>query len=345
MKSRLLTRRELETLAEIGSLEGLIAALTKTSYQRSVESALTRFTGMQCIDTALRNDIIYCIGKMSSFFREETKKTVDRILRSFDIHNLKAILRGLSKNVPAGEILTVLLPIGDLDLNTLRELAQLNNTREAIDLAASMGLMYAAPLLKLRVEMPGAETFEMELALDKWYFNSTLQAVRSETGSVDLLSMALQLDVDIANILTVLRFAQFPKERESLQKRFGKDDLSPLLIGSGRIPFNVLETAGKQDSVGVAIETLSGTYLTTPLQAGLESYNHTDRLSNIERQLKHYRLNWMAVNIPKDPLGIGVVLGYLALKVNEIGNLRWITHGINLGVKSDAIKTELETLA
>ncbi|MEW5940071.1 MAG: V-type ATPase subunit, partial [Chloroflexota bacterium] len=44
MKSRLLPRRELDTLADAGGLQGLIAALTKTVYQKSVEAALTRAT-------------------------------------------------------------------------------------------------------------------------------------------------------------------------------------------------------------------------------------------------------------------------------------------------------------
>jgi len=49
--------------------------------------------------------------------------------------------------------------------------------------------------------------------------------------------------------------------------------------------------------------------------------------------------------IEKDPLGIGVTIGYIALKVNEIGNLRWIAHGIELGLAPDAIKADMEMLA
>ena len=104
----------------------------------------------------------------------------------------------------------------------------------------------------------------------------------------------------------------------------------------------MLASACRQDTVTNAIETLSGTSLEPALRAGLEAYARSNRLSDIERQLKHYRLEWMAGQITKDPLGIGVVLGYVALKVNEVGNIRWITQGINLGLKADAIRAELE---
>lgn len=344
MKSRLLPQRELEALAETGSLEGLIAALTKTVYQKPVEAALTRGTGMQCIDEALRNDLVNTVGKIGGFYKESAGKMVAIILRIYDIHNLKAILRGLSKNVPTGDILTVLLPIGELKMSTLRELAQVNNPREAIDLLASMGLSFAWPLLNVRAEVPGADTFELELALDKWYYQEARQTLRSETGMVDPLSSALALEADLANTLTLLRFAQYPHERDLLRDRLGTDEITHLFTGPGHIPFEILSNACRQDTVASAIETLSGTFFEPALRAGLEAYAHSDLLSDIERQLKHYRLKWMAGQIKKDPLGIGVALGYVALKVNEVGNIRWITQGINLGLKADAIRAELEMI-
>jgi vacuolar-type H+-ATPase subunit C/Vma6 len=345
MKSRLLPRRELETLADAGSLQGLIAALTKTVYQKSIEAALTRATGMQCIDEALRNDLANTVGKIRGFYMESAGKMVAIILRTYDIHNLKAILRGLSKNVPAGDILTVLLPIGELDMSTLRALAQLNNPREAIDLLASLGLSFAWPFLNVRAEVPGAETFQMELALDRWYYEEARQTLRSETGMVDRLSNALALEADLANVLTVLRFAQSPHERDLLRDRFGTDEIEVLFIGPGRIPYALLLNACRQDAVSAAVESLSGTSLEPALRAGLEAYSRSNRLSDIERQLRRYRLAWMAEQITKDPLGIGVVLGFLALKINEAGNLRWITQGINLGLKPDAIRAGLETVS
>jgi V/A-type H+-transporting ATPase subunit C len=345
MKSRLLSRSELEALAGAGSLEGLIATLTKTSYQKSVEAALTRASGIKCIDESLRNDLVNTVGKLRGFYKENAGKMVAIFLRTYDIHNLKAILRGLAKNVPASDILTVLLPIGELNMSTLRELAQLNNPREAIDLLASMRLLFAWPLLNIRAEAPRAEIFEMELALDKWYYEEARQTLRSETGMVDPLSGALALEVDLTNVLTALRFAQFPHERNLMHNRLGKDEITYFFVGPGRIPCELLANAGRQDMVTAAIEILSETYFGPALHAGLDIYARSNRLSDIERQLRHYRLVWMAGQIRKDPLGIGVVLGYVALKVAEVNNIRWITHGTNLGLNAEAIRAELELVS
>ena len=287
MKSRLLSLQQLRALVEEDSLDGLIAALTQTVYQKSVEAALTRATGLQCIEEALRSDLINTVGKIGGFYRGEAGKLVSTILRLYDIHNLKAILRGLSKNVPAGDMLMILLPIGELDMSTLRELAQLNDPREAIDLLASMGLAFARPLLKVRAELPGAETFEMELALDKWYHEEARQRLRSEKGLIDVLSQALALEADLVNVLTVLRFAQFPDEwREApLRQKLGTEEIKHLFIGPGHIPYGLLESACSRDTIASAIETLSGTFLGSTVQAGFEAYTHSSRLSDIERHL------------------------------------------------------------
>jgi vacuolar-type H+-ATPase subunit C/Vma6 len=160
----------------------------------------------------------------------------------------------------------------------------------------------------------------------------------------NLLSQALMLEADLANMLTVLRFTQFPRERDLLRERLGISEIEHLFIGPGRISFEQLASACRQDTVASAVETLSGTFFESGLRTGLEVYAHSNRLSDIERRLKHDRLAWMAGQIKKDPLGIGVVLGYVALKVNEVGNIRWIAQGISLGMKSDVIRAELETL-
>jgi len=345
MKFWLLSNRELETLVNAGSLQGLISALTKTAYQKSVESALTRTTGMDCIEDALRNNLESTVGKINGFYTGSAQKMVSVVLRAYDIHNLKAILRGLSKNVPVGEILRTLMPVGELKYPLLRELARMRNPRNAIDTLASMGEPMAWPLITLRAERPGAQLFELELALERWHYQDARRSLRTENRLDGSLSQALALEADLSNVLTALRFARDPSERDLLHEYFGDERVNCLLIGPGRITFDVLTEACHKDNVAGAIETLTDTALAPVLQAGLERYEQTQRLSDIEKYLKHYRLGWMVNQIFKDPLGIGVMLGYIAVKTNEVGNIRWIAHGIDLGLKAETIRDELEMVS
>jgi len=342
MKARLLSNRELDILVSAGNIQGLIALLAKTAYQRSVEISLTRASGLDSIDGALRNDLESTIGKIRGFYDGSARKMVAIVLRAYDVDNLKAILRGLSKNVSAGEILRSLLPVGELRSNVLRELARVRNPREAIDLLVSMGQPYAWPLITLRSERPGAELFEMERALDQWHYQESRRHLQSEARLEGTLARTLAFEADLVNVLIALRFALEPAERDLLHDYLGDEHVDYLFIGPGIISFDVLTEVSQCDSVVTAIEVLAGTAFEPALRTGLKRFESSQRLSDIEKQLKRYRLEWMMNLWTKEPLGIGVVLGYIALKTNEVGNIRWIAHGIDLGLKAEVIREELE---
>ena len=57
MKSRLLTRLELEELVDSSSMEGLITALANTTYRQAIQAALVRASGIACIAEALKQDL------------------------------------------------------------------------------------------------------------------------------------------------------------------------------------------------------------------------------------------------------------------------------------------------
>jgi V/A-type H+-transporting ATPase subunit C len=345
MKSRLLSRKELEALAESGSVKGLITGLAKTAYRKFIESALARASGMACIVEALRAELIHTVGRIGDFYSDEAAGSVAIVLRRYDIHNLKAILRGLSTNTPPGEILPILLPVGELKYDLLAELAQAPNPRGAIDSLASIASPFARPLLELRVERPGIDVARMELALEQWNYQQALAYLESTSQVNGVLASALKLEADLANLLIALRFPGLPGKRKELREWLESEDLAQLFVGRGNLPFELLREAGMQDSLDAAIGVLSGTPYEPSLRAGMEFYAHSGRLSDLEKQLRRFRLAWMGAQMTKDPLGIGCVLGYLALKENEVGNIRWIAQGLHQGLSAGAIRAELEWAA
>lgn len=342
MKSRLLSRQELEGLAEVGSVKSLIAALTKTAYRKPVEAALARTSGLDCISSALKDDLVNTLGRIHRFYDGDAREMVMIVLRTYDIHNIKTILRGLSSHAMPSEILAALLPVGDLDNNLLAELARLPDPRAAIDFLATLHSPFAEPLLRLRTIHPGAETNRMELALEQWSFWQAKTYLESEHLAGDILSSSSNLDADLANLLTILRFTHAPTERRLLREWLGEDDLQALMLGPGTLSFDLLVQAGMQDALEGAIEIFAGTVYEVPLRAGVIAYAQSGRLSDLERYLMRFRLRWMAGKISADPLGIGMVLGYAALKVNEVSNLRWIAQGISLVLSPHAIHANLE---
>lgn len=339
MKSRLLSRRDLEALSDAGSLRALVAALARTPYRRELESALVRLTDREAILVALRDDLETTVTSIRRFYSGGAAVRVNLLLQAYDIRNLKAVLRGIGSQAAPDEIRSALLPAGTLTRDVLLELAQAPNPRTAIDLLATMGLPFARPLLHLRAGRPGATIQEMEVQLDRWYFEDAL-ASAAELADETLLA-ALQLEADLVNLQTVLRLAAAPDERRTLGEWLGTEELDELFVGPGRISFELLTNAVRQESVPGAVELLAQTPYAGPLSRGLELHRRNGRLSSFERQLHRFRLASYTRLIARQPLAIGVVLGYLALKTNEVDNLRWIANGIYLGMNPDRIRAQL----
>ena len=342
MKSRLLSRHDVESLVQAGSLQALINALAKTAYRTAIEAALVRATGMDCISRALGRDLTDTLSRAHTFYRGRAGQLIAVVLRAYDVSNLKAILRGLSKHAAPDEIAAALVPAGELMPSLLSRLARAPGPRAAIDMLATMRLPIARPLLKLRAEQPGAGVFAMEVALDQWRFEHAFNTVEEARRGARVLRPALEMEADLTNLLTALRFAHAPAERQLLRQWIGSDDLSRLFVGPGSLPFSLLVRIGELDRPEGAAELLSVTPYGSPARAGLASYSQSGRLSDLEKELRRFRLHWMARLIIRDPLGIGVPLGYFALKINEVSNLHWVAQGINLGLDVDAIKAELE---
>jgi len=339
MKSRLLTRRELDNLSEAGNMQALIADLARTPYRRPLEVALVHLVGREAVSRGVRAELEQTLARIHRFYDGDAGSNVELVLQVYDVHNLKAILRGLTSHATPGEIEAALLPVGQLTGDILAELARAANPRAAIDLLASMSLPSAIPLLRLRAERPGAGTLEMEVRLEQWYFEEAfarLQESRDET-----LAAALRLEADLTNVQTVLRLAAKPEEQDAIREWLGTDEVGSLLVGPGRIPLAMLVRAANRETVTEAVQLLAETVYAGPLQAALSVYSETGRLSSFERQLHRYRLDTLARLIARDPLGIGVVLGYLALKINEVNNLRWIANGIHLRMTPENIRAEL----
>ena len=340
MKARLLPRRTLEGLTEVGSVPGLITALTNTPYREAVAAALVRLTGMDCLAEALRNDLVATLGKARSFYSEAAQALAQLVMLRYDVHNVKTILRGLAGHVPANEIMGSILPIGELRPADIVELARVADWHMAIDLLATWRLPVVKPLLELRATQRSRdghmEPLEMEVALDRWYFDTAIAGAGHTT-----LREAVTLEADMTNVLTTLRLVGVPDVAAILRERLGAADVMQLCVGPGHIPFAQLAEAAHQESISNAINTLATTIYGATLTGALPAYASSARLSVFERALAQRQLHHAAGLVASDPLGIGVLLGYAALKTNEVSNLRAIAQGLLLGEKPDRLRSEL----
>lgn len=342
MRSRLLSRQALSELSEAASLPEFIGRLAQTTYRQALEVSLVQSSDLESIYATLRLDFVETASKIRSFYEGGERKLVDLIFRSYDVFNLKTILRGLTHQASRGDIDRALLPVGDLNETILNELLRASTMRGAIDLLATLRHPFAQPLLTLRAEQPGADLFDMERTLDRWRFNEAQRALKGQGDDRQTVLTALRMEMDLLNIMTVLRFVQSPADREVLRARLGDKPLETLFPALGLVSAQCLQEMFTTKTVKAGLDRLAGTSYETAARAGLTAYEQSGRLSEIEKWLHHGLFNWSVAQITKDPLGIGVVIGYLALKTNEINNIRRAARGIQFNMAHDAILEEME---
>jgi V/A-type H+-transporting ATPase subunit C len=341
MKSRLLSRDKIESLANSESLQTLIESLLRTRYRRALEEALSRAGGVRAVNRGTRLALASVLERLQEYYEGRARELIDLILRRYDVDNIKAILRGLQNRLSTEEIIQAFGAFGALDGSLLREISQADQPREAIDRMATLQLSIADPLVVYRAEHPGATLFELELALERWYFQEAADELRSPKGDEKALLSALRMDADMDNLITTLRFAHAPDQRRFLAEE-RESVLTDLLLEFGNLSIPELQEAGEQDSVEDAIKTFQRSPYEDALADGLDAYQRSGQLSAIERALRQQQLDWKQEQILGDPLGIGVPLGVLALKMNEVSNLRWIAWGLQLGLSPQEIRRDLE---
>lgn len=337
--SRLQSIRMLESFSDLTSIDSLISTLTKTPYKESIEIALTYAHGYECIAEAMRRELSSIVTDLNRFFEGDTLKMINMIFRRQDLLNIKAILRGLAHEARIKDLTDSLSPLGTIPNPILVQIAKSKNIDEAISRIVVYQLPAAQPLMELKSKHQELSSAEIELTLEKWYFKKIKQDLSGNSEDIRVLKEYYAIEADIVNLNNILRFISSPEGFTQLE-----GDVGAYLIEPGNLSINTLISLTKYPSVEQAVMGLLHTKYGRYLQKALDSYADTKLLSEFENQMRMYMLNWLA-RLPKQyPLGIGVPLGYAAMKKSEIRNLRWIAKGIQSGFESDYIKSNLEKI-
>jgi len=345
MRSRLLTETDYSALLDKANIDELINALAETPYQEDIEAALVRVEGVRCVFEAVRANLTHTLRQVRRFFEDKPLTLVDLLLRRWDRHNLLTILRGQSQEIPPELVLSTIVPVGQLDEVSLRELARQPGLRAVIDLMTAWQLPYARVLRQVRTRADViSDLDQLELVLNHFHYASLWEALQPGNGDQALLLEYLQTEVDLTNISTTLRLSRIPGVTTLVGQRYTTGDIRPLLIESkghlavGQLANLVTEGNGVE---GVVLG-LSNTRYGPALQAGWQRYQAGEGgLTVIERELERWQAEQTAAMFGRNPLSIAIPIGYIGCKELEVTNLRLIAQAIELGMRREQVRRNL----
>lgn len=329
----------LESYAYLTSVDSLISQLSKTHYKDAIEIALTYSHGYGCISDALRRKLVEIQDNLRRFYAPEIWEKIKTIFLRSDVDNIKSIIRGIIHKTEPGLIVNALSPLGVIPEQYIQRIAQSKNIQDAIDRMAIYQLEFAPALLKLKGTDKFASSAELERELEIWYFSTTERILKGRDENMALLKKSNMIEIDITNINTLLRFIDAPDSPDT-----SGASIEHFLIKGGSFELKYLINLSHTPKIDEAIKKLAGKKYHTSLMTALECYHETQLLSEFENQIRIYALRWFSMLPKLNPFGVGVPMGYLALKKSEIRNIRWIAKGILSGFEPEFIIENIERI-
>ena len=335
--SNLFTIRELESFAELTTIDSLISALSKTHYKDSIEISLTYAHGYGCITEALQRELIGVRRNISRFYDKDLWEKIKIIFLRVDLQNIKTIIRGISHGERIDIIINSLSPLGTIPNQFLTQIAKSKNIASAIDKIVVYKLDFASELLALRSSEKSLFSSEIERILEIWYFKKMSLVLSKRDENTQLLRKYTEIEADIVNLNVLLRFVNTPTSPE-----IENHPIDYYIIDNGSFSRGLILKLSKENSVKSVIKWLASSYYHDYLLEALSSFEKNGLLSEFESKIRLYALKWLALLPKLNPFGAGVPMGYVAMKKNEVRNIRWIAKGIYSGFEPEYIKENLE---
>ena len=333
MRSRLLAPAQIEDLLGTPSLGALVQALAATPYSGDLQEALVRYEGVRAVDAALSRNLQRTTQSILGFADGPPLKLITILLLRCDLANLRTIVRGKHANRPAEEILDAVVPTGTLGEVALKEMAGHPNITVLAGTLEVVNHPFAAPLAEGVAEYAQTnDPLSIELRLDRAYADHVLRQTRGRRDALGLREILLD-EIDATNVKTALRLASAVAASPGALS--SREDRLRFFIPGGRA---VDEETFLDLS---AAQTLARAWMHLRTQ-GFPVKTLPQDLVAFERELDVRLANALAGRyLAGDPLGLDIIIGYLAMKSAEVANLRLIARGKFLGLAREAMRREL----
>lgn len=334
MRSRLLDRSFLDGLIASPDITRLIQDLSETEYGPDLEEQIIHGRTAATVDEALKVNMVRTYQKVLGFLNEEAVYLVTTLLGRWDVFNLKTILRGKQMQLTAEEINEGLMAAGQLSFVDLEALAMQKDVKAVVDTAATWGLPYASALRAgYALFLKSGELAELELALDRYYADWAFARLMKRGNNSAIARKILGIQIDTSNLVTVFRFQKADVSDVDAGQFF--------LSGGPAIKRDFYMSLAAMSDIDEALDRLRGTPYGKALDDVAVKYLEENSIAVFERALEDYLMRKALGLGTGDPLGVGVVVGYLWAKQNEITNLRIIVKGKSVGMPEARVRGEL----
>jgi len=332
MRSYLLTKDFFMRLVEADNFEAMHSMLEQTIYRREINEAILMHPERPDYDQALSLNMIASFRKILDSTGGEAHELCEVLMSRYDVFNIKTILRSKGGNATASEALSLIIPVGAVKMDVLENMAKAREVRDSINVLISAQVKYGRALAAAYPDYQKKQDLAvLELALDKFHYQDNTSKLKGKGSNVEMTRQMLVAEIDMRNISTLVRIRGI---------KLDDDEVEALRIPGGSLaqdPFRALHRLG--DIVQIVSE-YPDPRTRKLLEKALAEYQEIDIVA-FDKELEHEIIRRGAGMSNVDVLGIGVIIGYMFLKQNEMINLRVALRGRQMDRPQGDIKKDL----
>jgi V/A-type H+-transporting ATPase subunit C len=333
MRSYLLTPDFFTRLIEAQDFDVMHSMLEQTVYRRQINEAFLTRPERPDYDQALSLNMVASFRKILDATGGEAHELTAILFSRYDVLNIKTVLRGKKGNATPGEVLALLVPVGAVRMDILEEMARAREIKDAIEVLVANQVRYGRPLAEAypAYTRKDQDLAVLELALDKFHYRDNVQKLKGKGPNVEMVRQMVLAEIDTRNISTLVRIRGL---------KLDKDEVEDLRIAGGTLESDQFRDLHGLGDLAQLVSEYPDQGMRKVLEKALAEYQEEDVVA-FDKELERDLVRRGAAMSNVDVLGIGVTIGFMWLKQNEIINLRIVLRGKMMARPEADIKRDL----
>ena len=307
-EKKLLTKQQLQRLADAKNLEDAIKLLNETSYS----SELSKLDRPENYEQVL-SEVLNKTYKEAMEISPE-KSLVEILSCKYDYHNLKVLVK---ENILKEKFDSMYCMLDGNEIEAFRELALKNDEGLSKDFKECLDFFETTK-----------DPQDIDIFIDKKYFEKVLSL--AEEFKLEMITEYFKAMIDFINLRTFIRCRKQNQVKETLEQ---------VLIKGGDIETDKILDMFYEDIEILPIK-LKAYKIGRVLSKIVEEYKNTNSLNSFEKSMDDYLVE-IVRKAKSIHYGAEVIFSFLFAKELEIKNLRLILVGKVNGLSADFIKERL----
>ncbi|MBI2541784.1 ATP synthase A1 subunit C [Candidatus Woesearchaeota archaeon] len=330
MKSMLFRREEYHKMLKMGFSE-IAKFLQDSHYKKEIDEFARQYSGADLLELALNRNLAESFKKLIRISPYELSLPIKEYIKRKDMEDIKTIIRGKFTNADEKQILGSITAAGELSYGFLSSLLKKPTIEEVLKHSklADFGI-FEDGLKDLKEKKT---IMKIENTLDKSYYSHMIKFSRILPKEGALFRNFLLKEVEILNILTILRL-----KKNKLGKEAAKNFI--ILSNDKQKDSKIMKLAELSD-LGELSAFLEKTEYKGAVSKGIREFGKNGSLIVLEAEMYKHLLKQSILLLHQHPLSIDIILGYMLAKDIEVRNLKIIVKGKQLGLKEELIESQL----